>query len=255
MRLGLSTGLVAQRSRPSQPIGSPLFGNGQAGFQFDPSNFASMSVARDGSGPVPGIGDVVGRIDDISGNGNAAVAPSDAARPRLEMVGGRPALSFDGVDDVLRVTSVDFGPVFSVFAGFERFSNGMVLGALSGATPPINKVIRAGSNRVNVNYPDATETDQFLASDYGVTPTEIFVGGQAASLAIDVEGVDAATKSVPSGLAQVTSDLFIGDGGVTGGDAIEMALYGLVVYSSEEVGGLTEASARAWISTQTGRVL
>lgn len=254
MRLGLSTALVAQGPALRQMSGSPLFADGQVGFQFDPSVSSSMSVARDGSGPTPAIGDVVGRIEDISGNGFAAVAPSDASRPRLEMVRGRPALSFDGVDDVLRLANMTFGPLFSVFVGFEHFSNGMVLGALSGATPPINKVIRAGSNRVKLDYPDAAGTDQLLTAEYGINPSEVYVGGLADSLTLDVEGMSVETKSVPGGLAEVTSELFIGDGAVGGGDPIEMALFGMVVYPTATVDSSTEAAARAWLSTQTGRV-
>lgn len=73
----------------------------------DPSVLSSMFSDRAGTVPVSGANDVVGKILDLSGKGNHATAPSDAARPVLKLDGnGRWYLERDLVDDTL-------APVFS----------------------------------------------------------------------------------------------------------------------------------------------
>lgn len=258
MRIGLSKGLPVRGPLGAVQVGPPpppptgLFGAGEAGFQYDPSDFSTMSVARDGSGPVPAIGDVVGALQDISGNGHHATAPSDAARPRLEMVAGRPALSFDGVDDVLQIPSLSIGPEFSVFAGLQKNSKGMIIGALSGPTPPVNVLLRAGSTKANTGYPSAAGANQFVAALFGPALAEITLLATSSDIDVAILGGGQANKAVSGGLAQVTSELFIGDGGVSAGDAIAMAFFGLAVFTDEAVDTTKLAEAQAWISTQTG---
>jgi hypothetical protein len=51
----------------------------------DPSVLTSMYIDRAGTTLVSGAGDVVGKMLDLSGEGNHSVAPSDAARPALKI--------------------------------------------------------------------------------------------------------------------------------------------------------------------------
>ncbi|MEM9285499.1 MAG: hypothetical protein AAGA39_06405 [Pseudomonadota bacterium] len=109
--LGLSWGLQRNPSADAPPPPPPgpfspgdLFASGETGGWYDIQNLSAMTVGRDGSGGAPGIGGVVGRLIDQSGNGNDLVAYSDAARPLLqETVDGHRYLSFDGIDDHMRL--------------------------------------------------------------------------------------------------------------------------------------------------------
>lgn len=85
------------------PVFSPaaLFAGGRAGGLYDASPGHAW---QDPAGTLPAVaGDAVGRIDDLSGNGNHAVQPNEAARPMLRgAAGGAYYLEFDGADDFLR---------------------------------------------------------------------------------------------------------------------------------------------------------
>ena len=81
---------------------SSLFENSEDGAVYDVSLASSLFQERTGaSATTPaGVGDPVGTILDQSGNGNHAVAPSDAARPLLQRDSNNKLyLDFDGTDD------------------------------------------------------------------------------------------------------------------------------------------------------------
>ncbi len=77
----------------------------------------SVTLWQDAAGTVPATAnnDPVRRIDDKSGNGNHAIAPSDAARPLLKISGGLEWLEFDGTDDSMVDT-------FTVAQPWDRIS-------------------------------------------------------------------------------------------------------------------------------------
>lgn len=84
-----------------------LFGVGDAGLWFDPSDRLSLFQDTGGTIPVTATGQAVARVNDKSGNGTHATQPISAARPiyRLDS-GGRAYLEFDGVDDFLVTATV-----------------------------------------------------------------------------------------------------------------------------------------------------
>lgn len=113
MRLGLGLGLGAITSPLTGGGGgfSPasLFANGEQGAWYDPSDFSTMFQDSAGTTPVTAVGQPVGRILDKSGRGNHASQSTAAARPVLQQDGnGKYYLAFDGVDDKLLSTSIDF---------------------------------------------------------------------------------------------------------------------------------------------------
>lgn len=93
-----------------------LFANGEQGAWFDPSDLSSMF--QDAAGTTPAAyGQPVGLILDKSGNGNHASQATATARPTLmQDAGGRPYLSFDGVDDFMVTGIVDFSTTDEMLA-------------------------------------------------------------------------------------------------------------------------------------------
>jgi len=81
-----------------------LFVAGENGDFIDPNILASMTVGIDGTGGTPSVGDPVGRIVGQV-NGLVFVAPSNAARPTLQIKQGNYILRFDGVDDLIQSTT------------------------------------------------------------------------------------------------------------------------------------------------------
>lgn len=73
------------------------------GVWFDPSDMSTLFQDAAGTIPVTAVGQPVGKVLDISGNGNHATQPITAARPTLVQINGLYALSFDGIDDYLNI--------------------------------------------------------------------------------------------------------------------------------------------------------
>jgi hypothetical protein len=99
--------------------------SGQQGALYDAS--VGNSLFQDAAGTIPATAnnDPVRRINDLSGNGNHAIAGSDAARPLLKISGGQRWLEFDGVDDYLL-------SAFASTVSFDRISALRVLGYTNG---------------------------------------------------------------------------------------------------------------------------
>ena len=104
---------------------STLFANSQIGYWYDPSDITTLFQDNLGATPVTAAGQTVGRILDKSGNGYHATQATLAQRPLYQIdAGGRPYLSFDGVDDNLVISSmtlVGTEPLFLCF-GAQRLS-------------------------------------------------------------------------------------------------------------------------------------
>lgn len=73
------------------------------GAWFDTSDMSTMFQDAAGTIPVTAAGQPVGKVLDISGNGNHATQPITAARPTIVQINGLYALSFDGIDDYLNI--------------------------------------------------------------------------------------------------------------------------------------------------------
>lgn len=76
---------------------------GAAGGMWDMTDIAALSQDAAGTVPVAAYGDPIGRVADLSGNGNHLVQATAGARPAWSADGALP----DGVDDNLAVGSLD----------------------------------------------------------------------------------------------------------------------------------------------------
>lgn len=98
-----------------QPAGSipftplSLFSAGEQGAWYDPSDQTTLFATHDGTTPGVVVGNPVGKILDKSGRGNHATQSTLAARPTLQVdENGNHYLLFDGIDDCLFTSAVDF---------------------------------------------------------------------------------------------------------------------------------------------------
>ena len=95
-----------------QALISSLFGASEQGAFYIPRPIVNGTQAlfQDVAGTVPvtADGDPVGRMQDQSGNGNHATQTVSGSRPVYRMDGTLHWLEFDGVDDALRTTNIDF---------------------------------------------------------------------------------------------------------------------------------------------------
>lgn len=99
-----SAGSASATSGLVEALFSPviLFQDDEQGVIYDVSDLTSMF--QDSAGTIPAVVDSpVGRINDLSGNGNHAVQATDTQRPILRQDNSGYYLESDGVDDALAV--------------------------------------------------------------------------------------------------------------------------------------------------------
>lgn len=105
-----------------------LFAKGEQGVWYDPSDLSTLFQDSAGTVPVTAAGQVVGMMKDKSGRGNHAIQATVGSKPILRSAGNLWYLEFDGVDDFLVTTSVNFTATdkMSVFAGLRKLSDAAV---------------------------------------------------------------------------------------------------------------------------------
>lgn len=103
-----------------------LFATGEQGAWYDPSDLSTLFQDSAGTIPVTADGQPVGLILDKSGNDNHASQVTSAARPVYRTDGTYSWLEFDGIDDSLSTTAIDFTNTdkMSVFGGFTNTQGG-----------------------------------------------------------------------------------------------------------------------------------
>ena len=104
-------------------VAGELFGAGEQGVWYDPSDLSTVFRDPAGTVPVTGVGQPVGCILDKSGRGNHATQSSTTSRPTLQQDGsGRYYLAFDGTNDSLAAASINFGASdkMTIVAGIQR---------------------------------------------------------------------------------------------------------------------------------------
>ena len=85
-----------------------LFAASEVGVWYDPSDLSTLWQDTAGTTPVTADGQTVARIDDKSGNGKHATQSDAAKRPLYKTSGGLHWLQFDGADDSLVTSAIDF---------------------------------------------------------------------------------------------------------------------------------------------------
>jgi hypothetical protein len=128
---------IARRLRRAAPypggwLPYDLFANGEQGAWYDPSDLSTLFQDSDGTIPVTGIGQPVGRVLDKSGNGNHLIQPTAVSRPvwTRDSVTGLPCLQFDGVDDHLysaNAVDLTLTSAFSLFLGLSSNARGALV--------------------------------------------------------------------------------------------------------------------------------
>lgn len=105
-----------------------LFTSGKQGAWYDPSDLSTMFQDSAGATPVTAAGQPVGLLRDKSGRGNHAIQATAGSKPILRSAGNLWYLEFDGVDDFLVTTSVNFTATdkMSVFTGLRKLSDASV---------------------------------------------------------------------------------------------------------------------------------
>lgn len=97
-----------------------LFGSGEQGAWYDPSDLSTLFQDSAGTIPVTAAGQSVGRMLDKSGRGNHATQATTSLKPILQQdANGKYYLAFDGVDDSMATAAVNFTATdkMTVFAG------------------------------------------------------------------------------------------------------------------------------------------
>lgn len=107
-----------------------LFANGEQGFAYDPNDLTTMWQDQAKLLPVTGEGQPIWHILDKSGNNNHAFATSSATRPilRKNAVTGANYLEFDGSDDFLQTSNIDFTGTdkVSLFVGVRKLTDAYI---------------------------------------------------------------------------------------------------------------------------------
>lgn len=111
-------------SKAFDQIIKSLFANNEQGFAYDPNDLTTMFQDAAGTIPVTGAGQPVGLILDKSGRGNHAYQTTSASQPilRQNATTGAYYLEFDGSDDSLQTSNIDFTATdkVSLFTGVQK---------------------------------------------------------------------------------------------------------------------------------------
>lgn len=164
-----------------------LFGPGEQGGWYDPSDISTLFQDTAGTVPVTAPGQPVGRVNDKSPNANHLLQATAASRPIYQASGARGWLEFDGVDDYMLVTypsaptiatavlgCIQVAPAANADIWDNRTTGGWVLRLAVGGTTDVFGV--AASTPI---VPIASVANNPLSADFvlsaGLSATQVFV--------------------------------------------------------------------------------
>ena len=160
------TTIIGSTSATFNTIIKSLFANNEQGFAYDPNDLTTLYQDAAGTIPVTAQGQPVGLMRDKSGHNNHAFQTVSASRPILQRnaTTGAYYLAFDGADDFLRTSNIDFTSTdkVSVFAGVRKLSDAAT-GALVGLS--YNPTEVTGS--FEILAPSLSGTNKFQFSPKG----------------------------------------------------------------------------------------
>ena len=174
-----------------------IFTNNEQGFAYDPNDLTTMFQDDAGTVPVTGAGQSVGFIQDKSGNNNHAYQTTSASRPilRQNAVTGAYYLEFDGSDDFLQTSNIDFTVTdkVSLFAGIRKLTE-----------VPRAVVVEASANYGNLSGGFA------LAAPFIGTTGSYYVGisGAAGILFANIGGYAAPNSAILSSKMDLSKELY-----------------------------------------------
>lgn len=241
-----------------------LFSNGEAGVWYDPSDLSTMFTDTAGTTPAT-VGDPVARINDKSGNDIHATQATTAKRPILRQTPtGEYYLEFDGVDDTLTATNIDFSGTdkMSVFAGIRKVTD-----AANGILLELGDVAPEGS--FTLAAPPGDLTGYFWRTRGSASPVSIDTATPAApvtnvltgtgdigadEMELRIDGLPAGVSSSDQGAGNFGSyPLYIGS---RQGFSLEFNghLYGLIIRGASSAA--TEINnTEAYLAAKTGVTL
>lgn len=192
-----------------------LFANGEQGFWYDPSDLSTMFQDAAGAVPINAAGQPVGLIRDKSGRNNHAFQTNSASRPilRQNAVTGANYLEFDGTDDFLQTSNIDFTGTdkVSLFAGVRKLGNSSpaVVYELSGSwgVNPGTFALLAPSYVGGVGYTatarldiaDTVNQQAIITSGYSSPVSSVITSLLATDTKLRVDGVLKVTNNANKG--------------------------------------------------------
>jgi hypothetical protein len=167
-------------SAPAAPFTpADLFSGGEKGFWYDATDVANLHQTTDTSTPVSANNDPIGRIADLSGNGNHLVQATGAARPAWNSGG---FIDGEGTSSWMQVAAVVLttGPVMTVIGKISSNDGGSAA------------YVHLGDGSININ----TSPTLYIGQSFSGGNPNIFnllqgdVGGTARSGAGTPTGLD-----------------------------------------------------------------
>lgn len=159
--------IVGSTSKTLNQIIKSLFANNEQGFAYDPNDLSTMFQDAAGIVPVTAAGQPVGLMKDKSGRNNHAFQTTSASRPILRQNAetGANYLEFDGSDDFLQTSNIDFTGTdkVSLFAGVRKLSD-----AASGILAELSTSGQAGS--FYVSAPHSANSRNYALYSRGSAP-------------------------------------------------------------------------------------
>lgn len=245
---GLRRPLSAPSGDLRAQVIAALFGNGEEGGLYDPSDLSTLYQDSAGTTPVTADGDPVGRIEDLSGNGNHLTQATAAARPQYKTDGTLHWLAFDGVDDLLDCVGFSGTASMDYFHGMSvaASSDGCLLGSnLTGAYAGIFSTSTILTSSEGGLYNPTGRKNGAVVDIANRTKLKTQIA-TASPLALTMQGVKMATSSWP--------DRFIFNGYTASGVEPEIDTYGFILRAGP--GTSTEVElAESWIAEKTGVTL
>ncbi len=103
-------------SNANASLASIFFGSGEPGGLYFPLDLSMLWQDTAGTVPATAAGQLIARVDDLSGNGNHCIQATTAARPALQQTaGGFWYLAEDGVDDQVSTSAATVPGIGSSF--------------------------------------------------------------------------------------------------------------------------------------------
>lgn len=260
------------RQRPKNPAGggvggfqpSTLFGTGEQGLWFDPSDMSTMFQDSAGTTPVTAADQVVGLIRDKSGNGNHAIQATAANKPILRNTGALWWLEFDGTDDFLVTGNMSLVGIDKVtmFAGVRKASDAATAliaehGPAAGTNPSFSLFGPSGGGANKFDF-RIRGTSTAIASTTSATfnaPITAVLTGQgdlAAPLTtLRINGAQVASVATATGGGTFGNQpIFIGR---TAGTSAPFTgnIYGLIIRGAQS-NSLTVAGGESYMGSKTG---
>jgi len=240
---------------------SALFANGEEGAWYDPSNLSSMKQNSDGTVDAA-VDSPVGYIEDQSGNNNTAIQATSDKRPTLRQAGSLYYLEFDGANDCLATSAIDFtgGDQMSVFSGARiTTAANQVVAELSASISANQGTFRLfGSDTLWRYSSKGSSIVNGTASNYNSPNTSVLSGTSdisAPSLIFRVDGVEEANITTSQGSGNYGNHpLNIGSRDNGASLPLNGNIYGLVVRNTVSTADEI-ASMESYMATKSGVTL